>query len=57
ATGDWYAVFMLASGMAAVSALMAIFVLKPMREAHARRFVQDSAGTPMGYRPVPEDLT
>lgn len=57
ATGDWYAVFMLASGMAAVSALMAIFVLKPMREAHARRFVQDSAGAPMGYRPVPEDLT
>jgi OFA family oxalate/formate antiporter-like MFS transporter len=36
---------------------MAIFVLKPMREAHARRFVQDSAGAPMGYRPVPEDLT
>jgi OFA family oxalate/formate antiporter-like MFS transporter len=32
ATGDWHAVFMLASGMAAVSALMAIFVLKPMRE-------------------------
>lgn len=36
ATGDWHAVFMLASGMAAISALMAIFLLKPMREAHAK---------------------
>ena len=57
ATGSWQAVFMLASGMAAVSALMAIFVLKPMREAHAKKFVQDNTTTPMGYRPVPEDLT
>ena len=57
ATGDWHAVFMLASGMAAVSALMAIFVLKPMREAHARKYVQDSATPPMGYRAVPDDLT
>ncbi len=57
ATGDWHAVFMLASGMAAISALMAIFVLKPMREAHAKKFVQDSTTSPMGYRPVPDDLT
>jgi MFS transporter, OFA family, oxalate/formate antiporter len=57
ATGDWHAVFMLASGMAAISALMAIFVLKPMREAHAKKFVQDSSTSPMGYRPVPDDLT
>lgn len=57
ATGDWHAVFMLASGMAAVSALMAIFILKPMREAHAKKFVQDTSTGPMGYRAVPEDLT
>ncbi|MFJ5383660.1 oxalate/formate MFS antiporter, partial [Cupriavidus sp. CER94] len=57
ATGDWHAVFMLASGMAALSALMAIFVLKPMREAHAKKYVQDTSTTPMGYRPVPDDLT
>lgn len=57
ATGDWHAVFMLASGMAAISALMAIFVLKPMREAHAKKFVQDGSTSPMGYRPVPDDLT
>ncbi|WP_066737364.1 oxalate/formate MFS antiporter [Cupriavidus sp. D384] len=57
ATGDWHAVFMLASGMAAVSALMAIFLLKPMREAHAKKFVQDNTTSPMGYRPVPDDLT
>ncbi len=37
ATGNWHAVFMLASGMAAVAALLAIFVLKPMRRAHAQR--------------------
>lgn len=57
ATGDWHAVFMLASGMAAISALMAVFVLKPMREAHAKKFVQDNATPPMGYRAVPDDLT
>lgn len=32
ATGDWRAVFMLASGMAGLSAFLALFVLKPMRE-------------------------
>jgi OFA family oxalate/formate antiporter-like MFS transporter len=57
ATGDWHAVFMLASGMAAISALMAIFLLKPMREAHAKKFVQDNSTASMGYRPVPDDLT
>jgi len=57
ATGSWHAVFMLASGMAAVAALMAIFVLKPMREAHAKRYVRDASPAPMGYRAVPDDLT
>jgi OFA family oxalate/formate antiporter-like MFS transporter len=57
ATGDWHAVFMLASGMAALSAVLAIFVLKPMREAHARKYVNDSSAPPMGYRAVPDDLT
>ncbi|WP_454726460.1 MULTISPECIES: oxalate/formate MFS antiporter [Cupriavidus] len=57
ATGDWHAVFMLASGMAALSALLAMFVLKPMREAHARKYVHANTAAPMGYRAVPEDLT
>jgi len=39
ATGSWHAVFMLASGMAAAAALLALFVLKPMR---ARATAQDS---------------
>jgi OFA family oxalate/formate antiporter-like MFS transporter len=37
ATGSWHAVFMLASGMAALSALLALFVLKPMRQAHKQK--------------------
>ena len=57
ATGSWHAVFMVASAMAALTAVMALFVLKPMREAHAKKFVQDASTTPMGYRPVPDDLT
>lgn len=57
ATGDWHAVFMLASGMAALSAFLALFVLKPMREAHAKKYVHASTTPPMGYRAVPEDLT
>lgn len=57
ATGDWHAVFMLASGMAALSAFLALFVLKPMREAHAKKYVHANTAAPMGYRAVPEDLT
>jgi OFA family oxalate/formate antiporter-like MFS transporter len=57
ATGDWHAVFMLASGMAALSAVLALFVLKPMREAHARKYVHANTAAPMGYRTVPEDVT
>src|SRR5471030_3251769 len=37
ATGSWHAVFMLASGMAAASALLALFVIKPMRQAHKEK--------------------
>ncbi|SOY60704.1 oxalate/formate MFS antiporter [Cupriavidus taiwanensis] len=57
ATGSWHAVFMVASGMAALTAIMALFVLKPMREAHARKYVHANTSVPMGYRTVPEDLT
>jgi OFA family oxalate/formate antiporter-like MFS transporter len=57
ATGSWHAVFMVASGMAALTAIMAMFVLKPMREAHARKYVHANTAAPMGYRTVPEDLT
>jgi OFA family oxalate/formate antiporter-like MFS transporter len=57
ATGSWHAVFMVASGMAALTAIMAMFVLKPMREAHARKYVPANTAAPMGYRTVPEDLT
>ncbi|CAN7743984.1 Oxalate:formate antiporter [compost metagenome] len=56
-TGSWHAVFMVASAMAALTAVMALFVLKPMREAHARKYVHANASAPMGYRTVPEDLT
>ncbi|WP_427306245.1 oxalate/formate MFS antiporter [Cupriavidus sp. H39] len=57
ATGSWHAVFMVASAMAALTAVMALFVLKPMREAHARKYVHANTAAPMGYRTVPEDLT
>jgi len=52
-TGDWHAVFMLASGMAALSALLALFVLKPMRNAHAQKHQRSDVGMP--YRPVTEE--
>ena len=39
-TGGWQTVFYLAAGMAALSSLMAIFVLKPMR---ARQIAQSEA--------------
>jgi len=60
ATGSWHAVFMLAAGMAGVAAVLSIFVLKPMRDAHARKHVpaNASAAPPMGYRTaVSEDVT
>ncbi|SEJ78151.1 oxalate/formate MFS antiporter [Paraburkholderia diazotrophica] len=46
ATGSWHAVFMLASGMAAVAALLALFVLKPMRRAYALQHTEPSLDTP-----------
>jgi OFA family oxalate/formate antiporter-like MFS transporter len=48
ATGSWHAVFMLASGMAALAALLALFVLKPMRIAHAQRHATPAAEMPYG---------
>ena len=35
-TGSWHAVFLTAAGMNAVAALLAIFVLKPMRASYVR---------------------
>ncbi|WP_250467154.1 oxalate/formate MFS antiporter [Caballeronia sp. GAFFF2] len=52
-TGSWHAVFMLAAGMAAISALLALFVLKPMRNAHSQKHAR-AAGLEMGYSPVKE---
>lgn len=43
ATGSWHAVFMLASGMAALSALLAVFVLKPLRNAHRQKHAKPAA--------------
>ncbi|KIG06740.1 oxalate/formate MFS antiporter [Caballeronia concitans] len=50
-TGSWHAVFMLAAGMAAVAALLALFVLKPMRSAHSQRHARD-ASLDMAYSPA-----
>ena len=37
ATGDWHAVFIVASAVNAIAALMAWFVLRPMRRKHIER--------------------
>jgi OFA family oxalate/formate antiporter-like MFS transporter len=50
-TGSWHAVFMLAAGMAAVAALLALFVLKPMRSAHSQRHARD-ASVDLAYSPA-----
>ncbi|WNC88191.1 oxalate/formate MFS antiporter [Paraburkholderia sp. FT54] len=47
-TGSWHAVFMLASGMAAVAALLALFVLKPMRRAYAEQHAAPALEMPYG---------
>jgi OFA family oxalate/formate antiporter-like MFS transporter len=52
ATGSWHAVFMLAAGMAAVAALLAIFVSKPMRRAHAERHSSPAFDLPYGAGPL-----
>jgi OFA family oxalate/formate antiporter-like MFS transporter len=46
ATGSWHAVFIAASVMNAVAALLAWFVLRPMR----RRLMEESASTPAARR-------
>jgi OFA family oxalate/formate antiporter-like MFS transporter len=53
ATGSWHAVFMLASGMAALSALLALFVLKPMRQAHKQKHA--SAPLDMPFASIVKD--
>ncbi len=50
-TGNWHAVFMLAAGMAALSALLALFVLKPMRLAHTQKHARASS-LDMAYTPA-----
>ncbi|WP_250535237.1 oxalate/formate MFS antiporter [Caballeronia sp. AZ10_KS36] len=52
-TGSWHAVFMLAAGMAALAALLALFVLKPMRSAHTQKHARE-LGREMGYAPLKE---
>ncbi|SAL45759.1 oxalate/formate MFS antiporter [Caballeronia humi] len=47
-TGSWHAVFTLAAGMAALSALLAIFVLKPMRHAHVQKHSRASVDMQYG---------
>jgi MFS transporter, OFA family, oxalate/formate antiporter len=51
-TGSWHAVFMLASGMAALSALIAVFVLKPLRQAHQQRHASPAADLLYPGKPV-----
>ena len=36
-TGSWHAVFLAAAALNILAALMAIFVLKPMRQAYTRQ--------------------
>jgi len=43
ATGSWHAVFIVASIMNAVAALLAWFVLRPMRRAHMNQVAEESA--------------
>jgi OFA family oxalate/formate antiporter-like MFS transporter len=54
ATGSWHAVFMLASAMAAISALMAIFVLKPLRNAHKQKHAEPTTDFAYG-NPLVQD--
>jgi OFA family oxalate/formate antiporter-like MFS transporter len=46
ATGNWHAVFVVAAIMNAVAALMAWFVLRPMRRAHKARVAAQAGGAP-----------
>ena len=46
ATGNWHAVFVVAALMNAVAALMAWFVLRPMRRAHKARVAAQAGAAP-----------
>ena len=46
ATGNWHAVFVVAALMNAAAALLAWFVLRPMRSAHMGRISAQMAGAP-----------
>lgn len=46
ATGSWHAVFMLAAAGAAIASVMAIFVLKPLRRAHAKKYKGEEMPAP-----------
>jgi OFA family oxalate/formate antiporter-like MFS transporter len=46
ATGNWHAVFVVAALMNAVAALMAWFVLRPMRRAHKARVAAEAGMVP-----------
>ena len=46
ATGNWHAVFVVAAIMNAVAALMAWFVLRPMRRAHKARVAAQAGAAP-----------
>src|SRR5258708_31858362 len=43
ATGNWHAVFLIAAGMNAIAAIMALAVLKPLRAAHRAAYVDQRA--------------
>jgi OFA family oxalate/formate antiporter-like MFS transporter len=45
-TGSWDTVFWIASAMNVVSAVMAIFVLRPMRVSHKAAFAVPSPAAP-----------
>ena len=47
ATGNWHAVFVVAALMNAAAALLAWFVLRPMRTAHMGRISAQMAGAPV----------
>jgi len=46
ATGGWHAVFIVAAILNAAAALMAWFVLRPMRRAQMDRSIQEAAAAP-----------
>jgi OFA family oxalate/formate antiporter-like MFS transporter len=51
-TGSWHAVFITASVLNVIAAVMALFVLKPMRAAHNRRAAAEGAANQAMPRPA-----